>query len=177
MWWFALLWALGIFAARVVDVSMGTIRVQLIVRRRKYLAALIGFFEVLIFILIVSKVISDIGNWFNVVAYAAGFATGTLLGVTVAERMSRGIVEVTVITHKPWREVEQAVRQAGFALTRYSGVGREGRVDVLSAVCAAREAHRLLDAVTKADPRAFVYTQELAGLRGGHVYGIKGKLK
>ncbi|MGC8874620.1 MAG: DUF2179 domain-containing protein [Chloroflexia bacterium] len=176
MTWDAVLWAALIFTSRVVDVGLGTVRVQLIVRRRKWLAAAIGFVEILIYILIVSRVIQEIGNWLNVIAYAGGFAAGTLVGMAISERMNRGVVEVTTITHGAWQELEDAVREAGFALTRHSGVGREGRVEVLTVVCSARDVSRLVDVVTRVDPSAFVYTRELAGLRGGYVYGVKSKL-
>ena len=182
MFWTTLLWAGIIFFSRVVDVGLGTMRVQLIVRRRKYLAALIGFVEILIYILIVSRVISDIGEWegwislIPVLAYCGGFAVGTLVGILLSERMSRGVIEVTVIAQDPAVQVEAAVREAGFALTRYEGVGREGPVDVLSVICGTHDLHRLVQVVTQADPKAFVYTQELAGLRGGYVYGVKSKL-
>lgn len=172
-----LLWSLVIFAARVVDVSMGTIRVHMIIRGRKLLASLIGFFEVLIFILIVSRVISGgIEHWTYVLAYAAGFATGTLVGISLAERMRRGVFEVTIVPHGPWEIVEAAVRQAGYALTRQPGMGREGHVEILHIVCANKSLSHLLGVISKADAQAFVYTQELAGLQGGYVYGLKSKL-
>ncbi len=174
--WSALLWAFLIFAARVVDVGLGTIRVQLIVRRRKYLAALVGFLEIVIYILVVSKVIQDIGNWFNVLAYAGGFAVGTLLGMALSDRMGRRVVEATVIVHEPVERVEAAIREAGFALTRYTGEGLDGPVDVLTVICGTRQLPRLIQVATQVDPRAFIYTQELTGLRGGYIYGLKGKL-
>lgn len=182
MFWSTLLWTVLIFASRVADVGLGTIRVQLIVHRRKYLAALIGFVEVLIYILIVSRVIKDIGDWqgwvslFPVVAYAAGFAVGTLLGIMLSSKMSRGAVEMTVITHAPDDQVETAIRGAGYALTRYVGIGREGQVKVLSVICSMKDIPRVTHVVTQADPEVFVYSQELAGLRGGYVYGLKSKL-
>ncbi len=177
--WSVLLWASLIFAARVVDVGLGTIRVQLIVLRRKTLATLVGFAEIVIYILVVSKVIRDIGNWFNVLAYAGGFAVGTLLGIALSERTGQRVVEATVIVHEPHEPVERvetAVREAGFALTRYTGEGRDGPVDVLTVICGTRQLPRLFQVVTQVAPRAFIYTQELAGLRGGYVYGIKSKL-
>jgi len=182
MVWDTVLWAVVIFLSRVADVGLGTVRVQMIVRHRRYLATLIGFFEILIYILIVSQVINgmsnlaDIVSWVKVFAYAAGFSAGTFLGMLLTERMGRGVVEVTVITQQPAAQVEATVREAGFALTRFEGTGREGQVSVLSAICNAREVPRLVQVVTGADPQAFVYTQELAGLRGGYVYGVKSKL-
>ncbi len=169
------LWSLVILVARVVDVSMGTIRVQMIVRGRKVLAAVIGFVEVLIFILVVSRVIQGVDNWLYVLAYAGGFGSGTLVGGWLSERMSRDLTEVTVIS-RAWEGVERAVRAAGFALTRYLGVGRAGPVEVLSVICPARHLPRLTRIVSEVDPQAFLYTQPLTGLRGGYIYGLKGKL-
>jgi uncharacterized protein YebE (UPF0316 family) len=111
-------WTLVIFLARVIGVSLGTVRVQFIVRRKKLFAALKGFIEVLIFILIISRVIQDIQHWPYVLAYAGGFATGTLLGMHLSERLSRHVVQVTVISNGRSSEVEVATREAGFALTR-----------------------------------------------------------
>ena len=104
-----LLWSLVIFAARVTDVSLGTIRVQFIVRRKKLLAAAIGFVEVLIFILIVGRVIQDIQHWPYVLAYAGGFATGTLLGITLSEKLSQRVVQTTVIGNGAREEMEAAL--------------------------------------------------------------------
>lgn len=171
-----LIWTTVIFLARVLDVSLGTVRVQFIVRRRKVLAALTGFIEVLIFILIVSRVIQDIQHWPYVLAYAGGFATGTLLGMYLSEKLSRHVVQVTVISNAHSSEVESAIRESGFAVTRYDGAGRDGPVDVMDVVCTSRGVSRLIQAVATADPKAFLYTHELAALRGGHVYGLKSKM-
>jgi uncharacterized protein YebE (UPF0316 family) len=170
------MWTMVIFVARVFDVSLGTIRVHFIVRQKKLLATLTGFVEVMIFILIVSRVIQDIQHWPYVLAYAGGFATGTLLGMYLAEKLSLQVVQATVISNERSREVEVALREAGFALTRYGGTGRDGPVDVLDVVCTARGVRRLIEAVTEVDPTAFLYSQELVGLRGGDVYGIKSKM-
>jgi uncharacterized protein YebE (UPF0316 family) len=169
-------WTLVIFLARVCDVSLGTIRVQFIIRRQKLLAALIGFVEVLIFILIVSRVIQDIQHWPYVLAYAGGFATGTLLGMSLTERLSQRLLQATVIGNGSHEQMEAALREAGFALTRYQGTGRDGPVDVIDVICSSRALSRLTEVVSRVDPQAFLYTHELIGLRGGYVYGLKSKV-
>jgi len=171
-----LLWSLIIFLARVTDVAMGTIRVQFIVRRKKILAAAIGFVEVLIFILIVSRVIQDIQHWPYVLAYAGGFAVGTLLGIYLSEKLSQRAMQTTVICNGSQANMEAALREAGFALTRYEGIGRDGPVAVLDVVCTARRLPQLLQVVKATDPKAFFYTQELSALQGGYVLGLKSKL-
>jgi uncharacterized protein YebE (UPF0316 family) len=171
-----LIWTSVIFLARVVDVGLDTFRVRFIIGRKKVLAALTGFVEVLIFILIVSRVINDIQHWPYVLAYAGGFATGTLLGMSLSERLSQQLVQATVISGDSQEKLEAALRQAGFALTRYEGVGRDGPVDVLDIVCTSRGLSRLLEVIKAVDPKAFLYAQELATLRGGVVLGLKSRL-
>jgi uncharacterized protein YebE (UPF0316 family) len=108
-------------------------------------------------------------------AYAAGFATGTLLGMSLSERLSRQVIQVTVISNGAQQRVEEAVRTAGYALTRFSGVGRDGPVDAMEVVCSSTQLAPLVELVTRTEPKAFVYTRELDGLRGGFVYGLKNK--
>jgi uncharacterized protein YebE (UPF0316 family) len=169
-------WTLVIFFARVLDVSLGTIRVQLIFRRKKVLAALTGFVEVLIFIVVVSRVIQDIQHWPYVLAYAGGFATGTLMGMVLSEKLSRRMMQTTVMCNDPQEELETAVRKAGFALTRHEGMGRDGAVSVIDVVCSAEQLSDLTAVVCGMAPKAFLYTHELASMRGGYIYGVKGKV-
>jgi uncharacterized protein YebE (UPF0316 family) len=171
-----LIWTAVIFLARVVDMGLDTFRVRFIIRRQKFLAALTGFVEVMIFILIVSRVINDIQHWPYVLAYAGGFATGTLLGMSLSEKLSQQLMQATVISGDSRERMEAALREAGFALTRYEGFGRDGPVDVLDIVCTSRGLPRLVQAVKTADPKAFLYAQELSTLRGGYVLGLKTRL-
>jgi uncharacterized protein YebE (UPF0316 family) len=167
-----LVWTAVIFIARVLDVSLGTIRVQLIVRRKKFLAALTGFVEVLI----VSRVIQDIQHWPYVLSYAAGFATGTLLGMYMTEKLERRVVQATFICQGSQDEIEVLVRESGFALTRYDAIGRDGHVEVMDVICTSSQLARLVKLVTQIDPKAFLYTHDLASLKGGYVYGLKSKI-
>jgi uncharacterized protein YebE (UPF0316 family) len=171
-----LIWTAVIFLARVVDVGLDTFRVRFIIRQKKVLAAVTGFVEILIFILIVSRVINDIQQWPYVLAYAGGFATGTLLGMSLSEKLTQQLVQATVIAGDSRERIEAALREAGFALTRYEGFGRDGPVDVLDIVCTSRGLSRLVDVVKGADPKAFLYAQELSTLRGGYVLGLKSRL-
>jgi uncharacterized protein YebE (UPF0316 family) len=171
-----IVWTSIIFFARVFDVSLGTLRVQFIMRRKRLWAAATGFVEIIIYMLIVSRVIQDIDTWPYLLAYAAGFATGTLVGMTLSQKLSRQIMQVTVVSNGTHQQVEDAVRGAGFALTRYPAVGRDGPVDAMEVVCSSRQLARLFEIVASVEPKAFVYTRELDGLRGGFVYGLKSKI-
>jgi uncharacterized protein YebE (UPF0316 family) len=170
-----LLWALTIFAVRAFGVALGTLRIQSIVRGKKLPAALAGFVEATLYILVASRVLRGIQNWVHIVAYCAGFAVGTLVGVTISSRFPRP-VRVSVISRHKWEEVKAALWEAGFGLTQYAREGRDGYTGMIDVVCTTRQLPRLLKIVSQTDPGAFLYTRELTGLQGGHVYGLKGKL-
>jgi len=72
-----------ICGARILDVSLGTLRTVSVVRGRVVLAAVLGFFEVTIWVVAVSKVITSFDNPFNVLGYATGFALGNAVGILI----------------------------------------------------------------------------------------------
>ncbi len=170
------MWALFIFLSRIIDVSMGTFRVQMIVNRRKLAAGIIGFFEILIFILIVSKVIQDIGNWMNVLAYCGGFAAGNVVGIIITEKLSHDIVSVGVISKDHWPEIEQRLREEGFGVTRNLGYGLNGELQVLRIITARNQFPKIRDIALEYDRKAFVTSYLIVGKSGGYMYNVKSKI-
>jgi uncharacterized protein YebE (UPF0316 family) len=165
-----------IFLSRVLDVSMGTFRVQMIVRKKKLIAGVLGFFEVLIFILIVSKVIQDIGNWLNVVAYCTGFAVGNIVGIFVTEKISKEIISIGIISKTKWQEIEEKLRDAGFGVTRNVGYGKNGEVQILRIICERNYFPKVRDIALEYDRKTFITSYLLTGKYGGRMYGVKSKL-
>ena len=165
-----------IFVSRVLDVSMGTFRVQMIVKRKKLIAGVLGFFEILIFILIVSKVIQDIGNWLNVLAYCGGFAIGNVVGIYISEKMSKDIISVGIISKIKWQEIEKKLWDEGFGVTRNIGYGKDGEIQVLRVICERNYFPKIRDISLEYDQKAFITSYLLSGKCGGHMNGIKSKL-
>ena len=93
-----LLGALLIFCLRFIDVSMGTVRLLMAMRGRRLVAGLIGFIEVSIYVVAISQVVTNIGNWWNVLGYAGGFAMGTIVGITIEKMLAIGLAEVNIIS-------------------------------------------------------------------------------
>jgi uncharacterized protein YebE (UPF0316 family) len=165
-----------IFLCRVVDVTMGTYRVQMIVKRKKLTAGVIGFFEVLIFILIVSKVIQDIGNWFNIIAYCGGFAIGNVIGIYISEKISKEIISIGVISLTKWQEIEEKLREEGFGVTRNVGYGKDGAVQILKVICERNYFPKVRDIASERDRKVFITSYLLTGKNGGCMYGVKSKI-
>ena len=170
------LWAFLIFCFRIIDVSLGTFRVQMIVNRRKAAAGIIGFFEILIFILIVSKVIQDIENWMNVLAYCSGFAAGNMVGIFITEKISQEIVSVGVISKNYWPEIEQRLREEGFGVTRNLGYGLQGELQVLRIITSRNLFPKIRDIALEYDPKAFITCYLIVGKAGGYMYNVKSKI-
>lgn len=170
------LWAFLIFCFRIIDVSLGTFRVQMIVNRRKLAAGIIGFIEILIFILIVSKVIQDIGNWLNVLAYCSGFSAGNMVGIFITEKISQEIVSVGVISKSHWPEIEQRLREEGFGVTRNLGYGLQGELQVLRIITSRNLFPKIRDIALEYDRKAFITSYLIVGKAGGYMYNVKSKI-
>ena len=148
-----------IVVARIADVSMGTLRVAFIARGRKYLAAACGFVEVLIWISVVSRVLSGDRQWLTYVAYATGFSCGTLAGMFIEERLAVGWSLVRVISGKPVGEFMQKLSAAGFGVTRQDADGARGPVQVLVILMPRKRLTDFQPLLQDFDPAAF-YTIE-----------------
>lgn len=151
-----LLGAAFVFGLRVIDVTLGTVRLVLTVRGQRLAAGVMGFFEVTIFLVAISQVLAQIGNWVNIVAYAGGFATGTIVGITLEERLALGTAVVRVVSSRKGREVGKALREAGYGVTELLGVGGRRRVRIANVVARRREVPRILRTVEDIDHEAFI---------------------
>lgn len=169
------LWSLLIFVSRITDVTLGTIRVNMIVRRKKLMAAMVGFFEVIIFVSIIVRVVRDLSNFYSILAYGAGFACGTLIGITISERLSKDLVSTNIISKNDTKDIEDELRREGFGATSYVGNGKEGSVKIINVVCRHSNLPELSKIVCSMDPNAFIVSHTLEDFRGGYFYGMKSK--
>ena len=148
-----------IFLARVTDVSMGTIRILYVAKGKKWLATIISFFEILIWVIVIVQIIQNLDNWLNIIAYAGGFAGGTFLGLAIEERMQIGLLMFRIITNKPSERLFQELKNAGFRVTSADAMGAFGPVKVLFTVVKRRRKKELARLVQAYAPNSF-YTVE-----------------
>lgn len=150
---------LMIFLLRIVDVSMGTLRIIFVSKGYKKLAPLIGFFEILIWIFAVSRIMENLNNWICYVAYAGGFATGNLVGMILEERLAIGHELIRVITKKEAIELINALKDKGFGITSIKANGINGEVAVLYIIINRKKIDEVLETIKKYNPQA-LYTVE-----------------
>lgn len=150
-----------IFLARIMDVSIGTVRLIFISRGFKYLAPLVGFFEVLIWLLAIGQIMQNLSNPMCYISYAGGFAAGNFIGMWIVEKLSLGTVLIRVITNKDSTELIESLRQADYGITNIDGQGKFGKVQVVFTIVARSEVDSVIELVKKFNPKAFYTIEEI----------------
>lgn len=158
---------LFVFAMRVADMSLDTLRMLFVVRGRKALAGTLGAIQATVFILAVSAVLQGPLNPFTVVGYAAGFGAGVVVGMVAEERLAIGHVMFRIYSTEFGVAIAEALRTAGFAVTEFTAHGRDGAVTVVNSAVARRDAHTMHDIILKVDPAAFITADEVRPLQRG----------
>lgn len=171
----AILGYLLIFVARLTDVSMATIRMIMVVRGKRIIAACIGFVEITIYILAIDKVLSGMDNPLNVLAYASGFATGNYVGIFLEEKMALGSIIVQVILEHEVAQLVEKLRSNGFGVTVVDGYGREGIRHLLNVTLQRKHLSKLYNVVDEHDKKAFVTVTDARAIRGGYFTSMKKK--
>lgn len=156
----ALLGAL-IFAARICDVSLGTMRIAFIARGHRILAPFVGFFEVLIWLVALRQIMANLTNVFYYVSYAGGFAMGTFVGMWIEERMAIGTRIIRVITRQDATRLIASLREADYGVTSIDAEGVDGHVHLLFSIIKRQDLPRFIGLVERFNPRAFYSIEDV----------------
>ena len=159
--------ALLIFALRVVNMSLDTIRVMMVVRGRKGWAWVMGFIQTVIMIYVLSVVIQEVDNLLNIVAYAGGFATGNVVGMWLEDKMAMGHTHLRIISPTSGLAIAEKLREEGYAVTEVSGRGRDGTVTLLNVSVLRKNKDKVSEIVEQVDEGAFITAEELRPVRRG----------
>ncbi|MFA5267323.1 MAG: DUF2179 domain-containing protein [Methanoregula sp.] len=156
-----------IFCARICDVTMGTIRVIFISKGVRYLAPVIGFFEVIIWLLAIGQVMNNLTNIVSYIAYGAGFATGTFIGMYIEEKISLGLTSVRIITKKDPLELIQYLRSHNYGVTSVDGEGGTGRVKMIFTIIRRQDLTQVVSIIKEFHPNAFYSVEEVKSVAEG----------
>lgn len=150
-----------IFMARICDVSIGTLRIIFVSRGKKAIAPILGFFEVLIWIIVIGNVMKSADSYICYIGYAAGFATGNYIGMLVEEKLAMGHVVVRIITPKDAYELIHALREAKIGITCIPAEGAMGKVDVIFTSIHRSDLPHVVDLIKIHNPKAFYTVEDL----------------
>lgn len=148
--------AVLIYFLRIVDVSLGTIRTLSIVSGRGFTAFMLGFFEVLIWIIAISQVFSKINeSFFLAVVYALGFASGNACGIWLEKKIGIGISVIRIISQKHGEEIAKFLREKGQPVTTFIGEGKDGNVTLIYATTKGHNVEEIIKLGLEIDPNMF----------------------
>jgi uncharacterized protein YebE (UPF0316 family) len=163
-----LLSALFVFLLLVADRTLDTLRLLFMMRGRKLLSGLAGFFQAGIFITAITQVLKHEFNAFTIVGYAGGFATGVIVGMTIDERLAMGFGHMRIISQEKGQGIAQALRQAGHAATVLSGTGKDGVVSIVNCTVRRKDVKKVEELVQGVDPGSFMTVDEVRPLARGY---------
>lgn len=158
-----------IFFARICDVSMATVRTLMVVQGRRVQAAVIGFFEVIIYVTALGKVVSGLSDPRNLLAYALGFASGNYIGILIEEKIALGNLTAQVILKTNRNgDLIDSLRDSGFGVTAIQGYGKEGTREILNIIFKRKDLDKLKETLYEFDDEAFITVNNTKPISGGY---------
>ncbi|MEA3351127.1 MAG: DUF5698 domain-containing protein [Chloroflexota bacterium] len=163
----AILTALFIFGLRVTDMSLGTLRILFVMRGRKPIAWLFGFFQSVVYVIAITSVISDLNNLLNFIGYAAGCATGIVVGMFIEERLAIGYINLQIVSPSRGTAIVEHLRKEGYAVTEVPARGKDGMVTMLNCNVRRKQVMDIHKLVYKIDDAAFITEVDVRSVRRG----------
>ncbi len=165
----ALLFAAVIFGLRILNTAIGTIRLVIVTRQQRLLAAFLAFFEALAFAVTIASVATDLNNVMNLLAYCVGFSVGNYIGMAIERRFITSYMTVNVICSTRGQEIAAALREQGYGVTMTMGEGKDGAVTMLRSVVLNREVPKMVGIIRSTHTDAFVAVEEARAVHRGWI--------
>jgi len=154
-----------VFVAELSVVTISTLRIIFLSRGMKFLAPLLGFFEVTIWLFAIGQVMNNLSSPGCFLGFAGGFTLGNYLGVLIEKRLALGTVIVHTVTHRDAAQLVDGLRGAQYGVTIIDAAGARGPVKVVLTVVKRRELETVLGIIRRFDPEAFYSVDEVREAR------------
>jgi uncharacterized protein YebE (UPF0316 family) len=156
-----------IFSLRVIEISLDTVRVLMVMRGKKGAAWFLGFFQASIFVIAISYVLTGLDNPIKILGYAAGFATGTLVGMLIEEKLAIGHIQLSIISPRRGAALAEELRAEGYAITEIPARGKDGMVAMLSCSVLRKNVEKVRSIANQVDATAFITAEDVRPVRRG----------
>ena len=166
--WQTLSTTLLIFSVRVLSISMDTLRFMLTMRGKRGIAWILGFCESVLFVLTVGVVLNDMSNFLYIIGYAAGYATGNVVGMYVERKIAVGFSHISIISKTCGKEIVKSLRDHDFAVTEIPAQGKDGPVWISDLSVRRKDINTIERIVKEIDSDAFITIEEVTPLRAGY---------
>lgn len=170
------LMVLAIFIINVAYVTCLTMRTILTLKGYRYVAAIVSFLEVLVYVVGLGMVMSSLDQIQNVFAYAFGFSIGIIVGMKIEEKLALGYTVVNVTSSEYELDLPPQLRDLGYGVTHYTAYGRDGNRLILQILTPRRFEFKLIETIKQIDEKAFIVAYEPRTIHGGFwAKGVRSK--
>ncbi|HAJ98569.1 MAG TPA: hypothetical protein DCM62_00945 [Bacteroidales bacterium] len=173
-WWTWVVLPLLIFCSRILDQSIGTLRLIFVSKGYKNIGPFLGFFEVIIWLLAVTQVLQHLTNPMSYIAYGGGFAMGNYIGMRIEERISIGTVLIRIIPKDDANDMIGRLRQEGFGVTATPAEGAMGPVKIIFTIIKRKSIPTAINIINQYNPQAFYTIEEIKSVKDGY-FGVQQK--
>lgn len=156
-----------VFFARLVDVTLGTLRIIFTSRGKKYLAPLLGFVEVFIWVTVIAQITNGAHNIVAYLAYAGGFATGNYIGMYIEDKLAMGMLVIRVIIPKHVKDLTVKLHEKGYGFTTVEAQGSQGAVNLIYTIVMRKNLPEVARLIEQSHPNAFFTVEELRSVERG----------
>lgn len=163
--WVAL--PLIIYFARMTDVTLGTLRIVMISKGKRKIVPIIGFFEVLLWLIAIGQIMQNLNNLICYFAWAAGYATGTFLGLTIEQALAIGTQVIRLITNKNCDVFLEELKNEKHGFTIVDGHGAKGPVKVIFIVVERMNVKALAEKIQRLLPNSFYSVEDIRETSAG----------
>jgi len=153
---------------------MDTLRIVFVSRGNKIVAPILGFFEMLIWLMAITRIMENLDNYTTYIAYAAGFATGNFVGLWIEEKLAIGTQLIRIITVKDASPLIESLREKGFGLTAVDAEGKDGLVHVILLISRRQVVPQVIGVVNRYNPKAFYSIKDVRTVNNSNTSYITG---
>ena len=158
---------LVIFALRVIDMTLDTMRLLFVVRGKRVIVWFLGVITNTIYIVAISSVLTGKNHPFTILCYACGYATGNILGMRLEERLAIGYKEINVISKTMGRQIADTLRDKGFGVTEIVGQGMNGYVAIVKTNVKRKQVREVRNIIESVDNEAFITEDDFNPINTG----------
>jgi len=162
-----LLLPLGIFLARTIDTSLGTLRIVLIGRGARKAVRLVGFIEVLLWVIAIGQIIQNLNNWAGYLAWALGFTVGSMIGFRIEDKLALGKHQLRIITSQPIEAFLEELKKLNQGFTVFDGMGAQGPVKQIFCILNRQNNAEITALIKKHIPTSFVSVSDVMATDSG----------
>lgn len=158
-------------AAKIVEITIQSLKTCMMVKGQRLKAAGLGFIECTIWGLVISTLIGTLGNDLLLLAfYCVGYATGLFLGSTIENKIALGTSNLELIaSDESTEKITAYLKDRGMGYTVFAGQGSKDKMNMIFIVLPRKETPKTLKEIRAVcENKVFVVASEVSKYAGGY---------